>query len=174
MDQAWLSAEIARRCFWAVWFTQCINSDNQLTDIVFSDQVMNLPLPISESSFLRSRPERTLRSLSLMHDTPTNAADTDALAKPSILSELMGIMFYWSVLSLAPFAFLYLSIVSLGQKYVSYLSHASESRRLPGSRTFLRWTHAFHDGDAASQSHSNTPRGHSTTSLWPISSLYTF
>jgi hypothetical protein len=96
----WLSAEMARRCFWAIWVTSCINSDNQLSDVMFSDRVMDLPLPISESSFLRGRQEHPLRSLSSMQQTgcTTNAPDTHSLAKPSILGELMGILLYWSVL----------------------------------------------------------------------------
>ena len=90
----WLRAEMARRCFWAVWFTRCIITDNCLTGVGFSDKVLNLPLPIDEVSFGRSQqsPSETLSALLVRPLKPSN---TERPVRNSILAELMILALYW-------------------------------------------------------------------------------
>jgi len=90
----WLRAEMARRCFWAVWFTRCIISDHCLTSVVFSDKMLNLPLPMDERSFAHSQqaPTETLSTLGVRSSKPSN---TERQMRNSILAELMILMMYW-------------------------------------------------------------------------------
>lgn len=90
----WLRAEMARRCFWAVWFTRCIISDHCLTGVAFSDKMLNLALPVDEISFAHSQqaPSETLSALRVRSSKPTN---TERQMRNSILAEVMILMLYW-------------------------------------------------------------------------------
>ncbi|KIV83980.1 hypothetical protein PV11_05960 [Exophiala sideris] len=90
----WLRAEMARRCFWAVWFTRCIITDHCLTGLGFSDKLLNLPLPMDEISFARSHqvPSETLSALLVRSSKPSN---TERQLRNSILAELMILALYW-------------------------------------------------------------------------------
>lgn len=91
---AWLRAEMARRCFWAVWFTRCIITDHCLTGLGFTDKLLNLPLPMDEASFARCRqaPTETLSALLLRSSKPSS---TERQTRNSILAELMILALYW-------------------------------------------------------------------------------
>ncbi|OQV04572.1 Fungal specific transcription factor domain-containing protein [Cladophialophora immunda] len=93
ISPTWLEAEAVRRCFWAVWFTQCINSDHSVVGTTYNDRVMNLSLPIAESSFNEGvqQPLENLSSILQQHATFATQKD----AAPSIMAELMTLIFYW-------------------------------------------------------------------------------
>ncbi|KIY01449.1 uncharacterized protein Z520_03001 [Fonsecaea multimorphosa CBS 102226] len=93
ISPSWLEAEAVRRCFWAVWFTQCINSDHSVVGTTYNDRVMNLSLPIAENSFHEAvqQPLKNLSSVLQQHST--FASQTHAA--PSIMAELMTLIFYW-------------------------------------------------------------------------------
>ena len=90
----WLKAEMARRCFWAVWFTQCINSDHSLVGLCLTHKVMSLPLPINETSFLRGQ-EASSVTLSAIVDKSSSTLNTVRPLRNSILGELMVAMQFW-------------------------------------------------------------------------------
>ena len=84
---------MARRCFWAVWFTQCINSDHRLAGISYDDRIMNLLLPLGEmpSSQIVQQSSATL-------STVLNQASkfpVKELGSPSIMAELMVLILIW-------------------------------------------------------------------------------
>ncbi|KAJ9608820.1 hypothetical protein H2200_006591 [Cladophialophora chaetospira] len=92
-NTTWLEAERVRRCFWAVWFTQCINSDHSVVGTTYNDRVLNLSLPISETSFTDGV-QQPLVNLSSVLQQHSNVADSRPGA-PSIMAELMTLIFYW-------------------------------------------------------------------------------
>ena len=85
-----LKAEMARRCFWAVWFTQCINADHSSTGVCLNAKVMNLPLPMDETSFLHG-----LNAPSVSLSAIRGQSSTEKLPRDSILAELMAAMMFW-------------------------------------------------------------------------------
>ena len=96
MTVSWLEAEAVRRCFWAVWFTQCINSDHSVVGTTYNDRVMNLPLPMGETSFASSVQQPLLDLSTTTTSQYLPDADRQASA-PSIMAELMTLIFYWHV-----------------------------------------------------------------------------
>ena len=93
----WLEEEGVRRCFWAVWFTQCINSDHDALGTTYNDRVLNLPLPIAETSFTQGVPQPLVKLSTVLEQRQTTKPVTVEAATPSILAELMTLIFYWYV-----------------------------------------------------------------------------
>ncbi|KAK5050478.1 hypothetical protein LTR84_003759 [Exophiala bonariae] len=89
------TSELFRRCFWAVWFTQCINADHSATGLPQSERVMNLPLPIGEIAF-HTGAEQPLRTLTELYESRKNAQIVQDTAAPSIMAELMTLMLSWA------------------------------------------------------------------------------
>ena len=89
----WLQVETARRCFWAVWFTQCINSDHRLVGTSQDDQIMNLPLPVGEISFNENVQQPPV-TLSTALKQPSDPSVINS-ASPSIMAELMILILNW-------------------------------------------------------------------------------
>jgi hypothetical protein len=93
MNLEHVDVETSRRCFWAVWFTQCINSDHRLVGTSYDDRVMNLPLPLGETPLIQNvqQPSVTLSTvLDQLPKPPVKEA-----ASPSIMAELMIMIFNW-------------------------------------------------------------------------------
>lgn len=92
-DEEWLDAEKMRRCFWAVWFTQCINADHTSMRSYYIDRIMDLPLPIDETSFSqRARPQSYTFANVLNGSTSVQPRQTD---NTSIMAELMILILHW-------------------------------------------------------------------------------
>lgn len=97
----WIEAELLRRCFWAVWFTQCINSDHGLQGPSYVDRVMRLPLPIGETSYVQNVQE-PLRTMETVMETLSHRhLNQDSPSSPSIMAELMFLMMNWYRSSIA-------------------------------------------------------------------------
>ncbi|KEF52228.1 uncharacterized protein A1O9_11855 [Exophiala aquamarina CBS 119918] len=92
-ESEWHNLEVMRRCFWAVWFTQCINADHSATGLPQSERILNIPLPIGEAAF-NDLSEQPLTTLSEMYHQPNNRS-TEQAAAPSIMAELMTLMLNW-------------------------------------------------------------------------------
>jgi hypothetical protein len=93
LDAHWIDAEAVRRCFWAVWFTQCINADHSVVGTTYHDRVMNLPLPIGEQSFKNSVPQPLVNLSTVLQRHLIEVADNGS--EPSVMAELMTLIFYW-------------------------------------------------------------------------------
>lgn len=92
-ESEWHNLEVIRRCFWAVWFTQCINADHSATGLPQSERILNLPLPIGDTAF-NNLSEQPLTTLSEIYHQPNNRPIPQA-ADPSIMAELMALMLSW-------------------------------------------------------------------------------
>lgn len=95
-NPAWLEAEIRRRTFWAVWFTQSLNSDHRLQGVSNNETVMNLQLPMSEIGYLKAI-EEPHHKLSDTLVTSTMLPVPVTKNSQSISAELMHLVFLWSV-----------------------------------------------------------------------------
>lgn len=91
----WFRKEIIRRCFWAVWFTQCINFDHCMTDTLSSNRISSLPLPMSGTAFYEVR-EEPLISLKTRE-----SSSADAISTTSVFREHMFLVLHWSVSEVA-------------------------------------------------------------------------
>ena len=90
----WLRAEMARRCYWAVWYTRCIISDHCLAGIPFNDKMLKLPLPMDEMSFIRAQ-QAPSETLCATLDKFSSTSNKERRLGNSILAELMVLMLYW-------------------------------------------------------------------------------
>ena len=90
----WLRAEMARRLFWAVWYTRCINSDHGSAGISVDDRFMSLPLPMDEISFIRAQ-QVPSTTLSALLDKPSSTSNKERRMKLGVLGELLVLMLYW-------------------------------------------------------------------------------
>ena len=88
-----LDAETARRLFWAVWFTQCINSDHRFVGTSYDDRIMNLPLPQGETTFTQNVQQASV-TLSTVLNQPSKLSVKEP-ASPSIMAELMILILNW-------------------------------------------------------------------------------
>lgn len=89
----WSNTEMARRCFWAVWFTQCINSDHRLVGTSYDNRVMNLPLPLGESLGSDAAPPSSMTLSTIFNQISDPRAKSTA--SPSIMAELMVLVLNW-------------------------------------------------------------------------------
>ena len=96
VPSAWLEAEIQRRCFWAVWITNCINSDHYTVGTSSNDRVMNLPLPANDSSFHQNIQEPPV-TLSTVIDGGGRVAAEGQNSSPSVIAELVRLVLIWLV-----------------------------------------------------------------------------
>lgn len=97
-DSSWLDDEVRRRCFWATWLTNCINSEHYARGTSINKRIMDLPLPMDSHSFRTATrtPLVTTRlaldeldSWALSHDRPQHL--------PSVMAELVKLMMIWQV-----------------------------------------------------------------------------
>ena len=65
-----------------------------LTGVAFSEKVLNLPLPMDETSFAHSQqaPSESLSTLLARSSKPSN---TERQMRNSIIAELMTLTLYW-------------------------------------------------------------------------------
>lgn len=89
----WLEIETKRRCFWAVWFTQCVNADHRFMGGSYDGSVIGLPLPIAETSFERMVREPLLTLSTILHRPQQR--EIQMSGTPSIMAELMFLMWNW-------------------------------------------------------------------------------
>jgi len=92
-ESEWHNLEAIRRCFWAVWFTQCINADHSATGLPQSERVLSLPLPIADAAY-NDLTEQPLITISEIYHQP-NSRPVQQSAAPSIMAELMTLMMSW-------------------------------------------------------------------------------
>ncbi|KIW43418.1 hypothetical protein, variant [Exophiala oligosperma] len=90
----WLEIETKRRCFWAVWFTQCVNADHRFMGGSYDGSVIGLPLPIAETSFERMVREPLLTLSTILHRPQQR--EIQMSGTPSIMAELMFLMWNWA------------------------------------------------------------------------------
>jgi hypothetical protein len=91
-----LKEEMARRCSWAIWFTQCIGSDNPLSELNLTPELQNSPLPMSEISYAQypsGMPEEHM-TISQLLESETREQSTDC-----VFAELMVAIYFWSASS---------------------------------------------------------------------------
>lgn len=82
-----------RRCFWAVWFTQCINSDHRLVGTSYDDRIMGLPLPLGEAPFNQNTQQSSVTLFDILNQ-PSELAGKEPVS-PSIMAELMVLVLNW-------------------------------------------------------------------------------
>ncbi|KUJ09191.1 uncharacterized protein LY89DRAFT_763921 [Mollisia scopiformis] len=90
----WLDAEVARRCFWAVWFTQLVNSDHRLVGTSYDDQIMNLPLPLGDVTSTEDIEHSSVTLSDILNQRPKLPFKKPA--SPSIMAELMVLVLNWA------------------------------------------------------------------------------
>ena len=90
---------MVRRCFWAVWFTQNINSDHYSAGVSLTQNVMKLSLPMNEKSFASGQ-EGVSVTLSDIIDNDMNTSNGGRPQRDSIFGELMAGMLFWLVFHL--------------------------------------------------------------------------
>jgi hypothetical protein len=95
-ESSWLEDEIKRRCFWATWLTNCINSEHYTIGTSVNNRIMNLALPIDDLSFRTSIqvPLTTTRN-SIEHIG--RSIQDEPKAPPSVMAELVKLMMIWQV-----------------------------------------------------------------------------
>lgn len=91
----WLVAEMARRCFWAVWFTQSINSDHYLAGVSLMQNVMKLPLPMNEKSFASGQEGSYVTLSAILDNENSTSIGGQRPSRDSIFGELMAGMLFW-------------------------------------------------------------------------------
>lgn len=95
-NSCWIEAEIRRRIFWAVWFTQSLNSDHRLQGVSNNENAMKLPLPMSDSGYHKAIEEPLYRlsdSPAMYSVLPVSVSNKSR----SISAELMRLVCMWSV-----------------------------------------------------------------------------
>lgn len=90
----WLRAEMARRLFWAVWYTHCINSDHGTIGASSKDKFMDLPLPMDEIYYIRGQ-QALSTTIPAILDKSSSTSNKEQRAKIGILGELMVLMHFW-------------------------------------------------------------------------------
>ena len=88
-----IDAETARRLFWAVWFTQCINADHHLIGTSYDDRIMNLLLPLGDPDFVQDF-QQSSATLSTVLEQYSKSPVKEP-ASPSIMAELMILILNW-------------------------------------------------------------------------------
>lgn len=89
-----LLAEVRRRCLWSCWVTNCISQDNANFKAESWKEVMGLPLPSDQASFLAGKPH-SKEVFALNGDiVPINVEPSQSLP-PSIMSELVKVFSLW-------------------------------------------------------------------------------
>lgn len=71
----WQDVETIRRCFWAGWVTNVVNSDHYVVGSSSDIRALNLPLPISDHAYYNGidEPATTLASPPSSHESTPNA-----------------------------------------------------------------------------------------------------
>jgi hypothetical protein len=89
-----IAIEFTRRCFWACWIANSINSDNYVVGTSVDPQVLALPLPITDRDLHDdgSIAECTLAEL-MCDGIITSGVNIDA--RPSIMAELIKNVLLW-------------------------------------------------------------------------------
>lgn len=95
---SWLDDEIRRRCFWATWLTNCINSEHYTIGTSVNNRIMELPLPMDNFSFRNSVRGKLTTSRIACEEIETGALSHDrSQAPPSVMAELVKLMMIWQV-----------------------------------------------------------------------------
>ena len=91
----WLVAEMARRCFWAIWFTQSINSDHYLAGVSLMQNVMKLALPMNEKFFISGQEGSSVTLSAILDNENSTTIGGQQFIRDSIFGELMAGMLFW-------------------------------------------------------------------------------
>ena len=90
-----MKSETQRRCFWAIWFTQCVNSDHRFCGAFNDTQMKHLPLPNDKSLFGAAQHTSLTLSDALDRLSTSPGKDFNNSIDPGFEAELMILILHW-------------------------------------------------------------------------------
>ncbi|KAK2613824.1 hypothetical protein N8I77_000704 [Diaporthe amygdali] len=87
--------ETLYRCFWALWVTDCINSDNYVVGSSLGVRRIKVPLPLAEEASVEIR-RRTRTTLAGVEDLALNISGPNRPRQLNLISESIRAIFRWT------------------------------------------------------------------------------